>query len=49
MTVLTLTSSFQMLQVAVILSLATYLIADFLADLDLGEISTFAAFIRDHW
>lgn len=46
---LTLTDLFHMLQAATILSLATYLIADFIADRDLGEISTFAAFIRDRW
>lgn len=46
---LTLIDLFHMLQVGVILSLALYLVADFLADRDLGEISEFAAFIRDRW
>lgn len=32
-----------------IISISIYLIADFLADLNLGEISSFAAFIRDCW
>lgn len=40
---------FHGLLVASFLSISIYLVADFLADLKLGEISTFAAFIRDRW
>ncbi|GEM_PF-3646276 len=49
MHLLTLSNLFYGYLMATFISVSIYLIADFLADLELGKISSFATFIRDRW